>query len=656
MIDLIDPENYALSPYSVPVIIVGGLVAALGLAVVARERMSSASLSFLAVCGSVCIWLVWISAVYSSRTEEVALVAIKAALLGIVFIPTAIFVMATSLAGRMRELRAVVVGCVLFSAILYSSVLLTDSFVTGIESHFWGFYPRYGYASVPFLVFFAVLLTASVYIYFAAYRRQPEGAQKQRIGSLLAAFLISYVAAVDLLAAYGVAVYPFGYAPILVFVVIAARAIWRYRLTDITPSYAAEKIIETMSDALFVVDRDGIVRVANERSAEIFGESASGLVGKRLPLPIDEVLAGTEIYGKNAISVRDAEVAYRGDGGRERVLNLCASPMVSEEGEVIGLVCVVRDVTERKRIEEDLRESEERSRSLIDSTPDIIFDLDRDGTIAALNPAFEELTGWSKGEWLGKPFSAIVHADDVATASRAFAKKIQGEDPPSIEIRLVMKSGEYLDTEVIASRRIEHGAITGLIGFVRDVTARKQLEEAWKKNAFEDFLTGLPNRRHFFDSLSRSVAQAKRSDRMLGLLYFDLDDFKSINDAFGHSIGDEVLKAVGQRASNCIREGDMVARIGGDEFTVILSDVATRDEATEIARRIADAIRRPINVRGKRIRTSASVGIAIHPQDGTDPETLLKKADDAMYEAKSRPEDSSQIPIADISKRTAESV
>jgi len=178
--------------------------------------------------------------------------------------------------------------------------------------------------------------------------------------------------------------------------------------------------------------------------------------------------------------------------------------------------------------------------------------------------------------------------------------------------------------------------VLGCFAVTTDITEHKLTEERIQRVAHHDGLTGLPNQLLFNDRLSQAISLAKRDSRQFALLYLDLDKFKPVNDALGHSAGDELLKAVATRIRQLVRESDTVARIGGDEFTVILRDIARREEAETVARKIIAAVATPFQLGSQKhsVGIGTSIGIAIYPADGRDADALVKAADSAMYSAK----------------------
>jgi diguanylate cyclase (GGDEF)-like protein len=186
----------------------------------------------------------------------------------------------------------------------------------------------------------------------------------------------------------------------------------------------------------------------------------------------------------------------------------------------------------------------------------------------------------------------------------------------------------------ISPIRDDDGSITHFVSVKEDFTEIKRLQDRMDNLAHHDQLTGLPNRTLFYDRLKHAQAHAKRRDRGLALFYLDLDGFKAVNDSHGHELGDRLLKEVGQRLVECVRASDTVARIGGDEFTVLLPDLQARDTAGDIARLIIEALTRPFQLDGLTCSIGVSIGICFYPQDCEDFERLISCADAAMYRVK----------------------
>jgi len=291
-------------------------------------------------------------------------------------------------------------------------------------------------------------------------------------------------------------------------------------------------------------------------------------------------------------------------------------------------------VNEKKRIFEAVRESEERYRRLVELSPDGII-ITSDFKFLFLNPSgIRILAGKTAKEFLGKSVFDFIHCDHHQIVLERFRiMEEKGESCPWLEVRFICQDGKEIDVEVASTPFTLDGKMA-VQSIFRDITERKLAEQHLEFLANFDPLTGLPNRRLFFDRIGQSLLNAKRQEHLVGLLYLDLDRFKEVNDSFGHAIGDLLLKEVAERLAQALRLSDSVARMGGDEFTVILTKIVEPEDAAIVARRIVDSLTKPFLLEGHPVSIGVSIGIGIYPLDGDDPDTLLKKSDTAMYRAK----------------------
>ena len=320
------------------------------------------------------------------------------------------------------------------------------------------------------------------------------------------------------------------------------------------------------------------------------------------------------------------------------------------------LIITISNALKEKRLakqnvfmQQQLAESERLHRYIVNTSPDIIYILDNEGNFTFINERIESLLGYSKEEIVGKHYSFLVHHDDMEQAKYVFnERRIGTRAAKNIELRLKCKNdgsarhfaNRTLPIELSAMGMYSgngerSGDYTGTYGVARDVTERKIAEETINFQAYHDLLTKLPNRALLRDRLSLAISQAKRDSESLAVMFLDLDRFKNINDSLGHMIGDELLQQVSTRLKECIREGDTLARFGGDEFTLMLPKLHNeREDASKLAKKITNTLKQPFTVDGHELYVSASIGIAMYPQDGTNIENLIKHADVAMYHVK----------------------
>ena len=301
-------------------------------------------------------------------------------------------------------------------------------------------------------------------------------------------------------------------------------------------------------------------------------------------------------------------------------------------------------------MQDQLRESERLHRYLVNTSPDIIYMLDRDGHFTYINDRIETLLGYNPKELIGKHYSYLVYQRDLEVARYIFNERRVGDRAScNVEIRLKYKdeSSQHLfDSRTLPVELSSVGmytsesnskkkSYTGTYGVARDITERKIAEETINFQAHHDLLTNLPNRALLRDRLGLAISQAKREQEMLAVMFLDLDRFKNINDSLGHVIGDELLQQVSTRLKSCIREGDTLARFGGDEFTLLLPKIGNgKEDISKIAQKINEVLKGPFIINGNELYVSASIGISIFPRDGKDMDTLIKHADIAMYHVK----------------------
>ena len=358
--EIFDASSYVFNVFSVPTALAASSVLLLGVLVLLRERLSQISRLFFFVTLTVTIWLFCLSWTYSSANPAVALWWAKASFLGVPFIAPATYHFTVGLLRIYHQYRRVVWGSWLLSALFAMVAIGTDILIIRVDLYWWGYYTRYGWLGALFILFFSCLLVASMAHYVTHLRDVPPGRQKKRIQGLMLAFGFGYTGIVDFIPTYGLPLYPFGYLSILAFVLLAARAIWVYRLVEITPAFAANEIMETMSDALLVLDRDGVVRVVNRAARELFGYSKSELTNK----PVAEAIT-SERFGEKLtalvwdVSLQDYEMLYQNRRGDKRVLCVSASVARDDGGEPAAAICIVRDITEEKRAQEEIRQLNE---------------------------------------------------------------------------------------------------------------------------------------------------------------------------------------------------------------------------------------------------------------------------------------------------------
>jgi len=368
-----------------------------------------------------------------------------------------------------------------------------------------------------------------------------------------------------------------------------------------------------------LVDPAGMERLIEEQEVEPMGAPSLDWLG--VPLK-----RGDEAFGVLAVQSYDEAVRY--DDRDREVLTF-----VSQH---------VATAIDRFRAWGALRQSEERFRTLAETAPCAIFIYEGDHLRYA-NPFTFALTGYGPEAVRARKLWEVVHPEDREVARRRVRERQRGESlPPHWEVRILRADGEVRWLDYSAAPTVFEGR-RAVLGVAFDITERKRADERIRSLAYHDPLTGLPNRLLFNDRLSLAVAQAHRSRQRLALLFLDLDRFKVVNDSLGHAIGDRLLQETAARLATCVREGDTVARIGGDEFILLLPGVQRPVEAARVTEKVLEVLREPWSIDGHELYVTATVGIALYPDDGEDAETLVKNADTALYRAKEQGRDRYQL-------------
>jgi diguanylate cyclase (GGDEF)-like protein/PAS domain S-box-containing protein len=302
---------------------------------------------------------------------------------------------------------------------------------------------------------------------------------------------------------------------------------------------------------------------------------------------------------------------------------------------------VYQDITERRELQEALTKSEERYRNILAEIQEGYYEIDLAGSFTFVNDATCRLWGYSREELIGMNYKDYVPKEEVKGIYKAWNKVYRtAKSLRSYPFTCIRKDGTqiFLESSVSPLRNNE-GKIIGFRSVSRDVTEHKEFERKLAEMATHDALTGLPNRTLLSDRFTVALAMSQRSRNRLAVLMLDLDRFKAVNDSMGHDVGDKLLKEVGKRLKETVRKSDTVARIGGDEFVLVLPQIPHADEAATFAQRILDAFRKPFVFDDHSINITTSIGIAVYPGSGKDIESLLKSADTAMYWAKEQGRD-----------------
>ncbi len=393
-------------------------------------------------------------------------------------------------------------------------------------------------------------------------------------------------------------------------------------------------IVDNVPNMIGYWDRDLHCRYANNAYREWFGKSPEEIVGMTF-----QDLAGEQLFALNQPHIQQV---LAGEHQRfERTLNKASGnvghiighyiPDFDVDGTVKGFAIQSSEVTLLKETEAKL----ELAACVFKNTLEGVLITDTDGTILSVNPAFSEITGYAAEEAIGQnPRILKSNQYDRAFYTSMWAQ-ITTMGRWNGEIWNRRKNGAfYLERMSISIVRDVDGEPIRYVSVFSDITAFWRKDEHIKHLAFHDALTDLPNRTLLMDRINQRLINSNREPCDLALMFIDLDGFKLVNDQFGHNVGDDLLKEVAKRLLELVRESDTVARVGGDEFIVVLNNPKGKDEITYIANRVVSSINEPIEILGEVLYVGASVGISIFPADASTSLDLIKNADTAMYTAK----------------------
>ena len=378
---------------------------------------------------------------------------------------------------------------------------------------------------------------------------------------------------------------------------------------------------------------DGRVVFANSRFCEIIGRSREEVIGG---LARDHYVDGDQLRKviaklKAAGRIDDEEVKFRRRDGSFFWSLLTIRPALFK-GQPVNLAWIY-DVSRLKETEERLA----LSAKVVETASEGVMITDARNAIQFVNSAFTSITEYAPEEVLGRNPNMLQSGRHDGDFYQAMWRSLASTGRWRGEVWNRRKSGEFFAEWLsIVAIRDASGAITHNIAVFSDITRRKEDEERVWRQANYDALTGLPNRSLFADRLAQAVGQGVRQGRKFALIFIDLDGFKRVNDVFGHAAGDTLLQQAAARLRRCVRSSDTVARLAGDEFTIIVQGMRRREDVAVLAQTVLDELGRDFDLDGGVAEVKASLGIAVFPDDGADGPSLLKQADEAMYRVKRR--------------------
>jgi diguanylate cyclase (GGDEF)-like protein/PAS domain S-box-containing protein len=397
--------------------------------------------------------------------------------------------------------------------------------------------------------------------------------------------------------------------------------------------------------AILMLDPHGHITTWNEGAQRIKGYSSEEIIGQHF----------SKFYTREAVEKnhpdQELEIAtklgrYEEEGWRVKKdgsqfwANVVITSVRDSAGQLLGFAKVTRDITERKLFADALFAEKERAQVTLNSIGDAVICTDISGKITFVNLVAERMTGWSRQQAAGRLMPEVFHilnAADRETIPNPMDLAVKQNRTMSLPLDsiLIRRDGAEVPIEdSVSPIHDREGKVAGAVIVFRDVSATRAMTLQMTHTAQHDFLTGLPNRMLLNDRIEQAIALAPRHGKTSAVLFLDLDGFKHINDSLGHSIGDKLLQSIAKRLVTCVRAADTVSRQGGDEFVVLLSEMAQPEDAAITARRMLQAVAEPHLIDHHDLHVTASIGVSVFPDDGQDAETLIKNADTAMYQAK----------------------
>ena len=422
-------------------------------------------------------------------------------------------------------------------------------------------------------------------------------------------------------------------------------------IRDITKRKEAEKklrkarkmfasLFNSSPEATLYHDKEGRIININPRFTELFGYTPEEMIGKKIDegmiYPANKIKEGKILTQKAFNGFSDYETIRKKKDGTLVHVFISSAPVIIDK-KPQGTITLYRDITERKKTEETLRESQQEFAGLFSNNPEALVYIDEKGTIININPRFTELFGYTLEEIKGRNLNdGMIHPPDKIEEGRELDKTALSEGYFNFESIRRKKDGTLFPVSISGSNIIIDGKIKGVMGTYIDITERKKMEEELEKLAHFDILTGCCRRGYGLDLLEQQIKTAKRKKTPVLLFYLDVDDFKCINDTFGHKEGDMVLKEGVKLFKSTLREIDIICRMGGDEFLLIFPD-SSLDDAPLIRERLSKNLEKLNQKLAKPYKIDFSIGLSYYnPSTPLSIEELIRIADENMYEDKSK--------------------
>lgn len=394
----------------------------------------------------------------------------------------------------------------------------------------------------------------------------------------------------------------------------------------------SELVFQHIEVAVFILNDEGIILTCNQPSESITGFQSEELVGSHFSVLFKQETEFLKIWSKLNLSSKWMGEVHTVKKSGNRFIAKLKLQKVLQSDSTRYFLAILEDITHQKKSENELLLAEK----IFENISEGVLITDKKGRIISVNPAFQIVTGYTEEEVVGKNPNILQSGLHNQEFYNEMWSEITNKGRWKGEIWNKRKNGEvFPEWLTISSIYDELGNITNYVAVFSDITDRKQAEEQLRKLAHYDVLTGTANRYLLNKSLERLLVTAKKYNQMVAVLFLDLDRFKQVNDTLGHNYGDLLLKKVSARLKGLLKNKDIIARQGGDEFVIVLPNIKHAKEAVAVSKDIINSLKNSFQLHDQEVYISTSIGISLYPYDGDDVYTLLKNADRAMYQAKS---------------------
>jgi len=433
----------------------------------------------------------------------------------------------------------------------------------------------------------------------------------------------------------------------------------------------AAAVLETTTAFMVVLDRNGRILRFNPACERLTGHREAEVIGQLLwPLVLDEIQAERAAQMYAEVNLEQPSGQYKNywmsASGERQYIRWATTRLLDAAGELDLVIAIGLDVNEERRVRLEQEESEARFRALFERSSDGVVLIDPHDAvipwrIVDCNPAFARMNGYDRELLIGQSIDLVQPEALMARKGERLLTWIRAQRTEARVEGLHRRQDGHIFHVECSGSLITLGERELVLSLERDISERKQTEaqlqalnEQLAHEAHHDALTGLPNRALLYDRLTVELSRLYRSSKTLAVVFIDLDEFKQVNDVLGHAVGDQLLEEVARRLKVTVRPNDTVARMGGDEFVVLVPDLLLASDVTRVVQRMQTALALPFRLAGSEVSVNASIGITVAPENGDTVDTLLYQADTAMYQAKRAGKNDLRFFSSDLTRETVD--